>query len=440
MPWAELTIGFVTILLNTFLGLFVWLRYPRSWTNRLFFILSFFISVYVITNYLSLHPPLGTAENQLLWIRVVMANTSLISPTLFLLVHTFPKDKLQIKPYKLVSFIVLGLVSFSVSLLPFVFTDIQYPGGQPLPTPGPGMPIFFIDFIGIFILSFFYLIYKYRKTSGLEKVQHLYFLLGVIATFSIMGGSTVVLVAIFKFSGAVVLGPISSLLLVAFIAYAIIKHRFLDIRLVLARTVSYAILTLTIVSFYTLALFLIGNWVLPITTTGSQLVISTILALVIAYTFQPLRGLLEKITDNIFFQENYNPEQFLGRISRILGSSIELGKLSVNVLEELLKTLHLEGAILVLFENGQYKPKRVIRYKWKGETLPCDSNVCKEIFSSQSLLLSFEDLTEGTVKQFMRNHQIGSFVALKVKENPIGALILGMKLGGDIYSSRIYAF
>lgn len=252
----ELTLSIITFILMLYVGLFVFLRNTKSWTNRLFFALTLFIDLYVVTNYISLNPPNNLPATQLLWIRIVMAGGAFLGPTVLLLTHTFPKPQIQMKQWKLGVLITLCISTFFASLSPFLFTGIQYPNGSPLPVPGPAIPIYFLDFPVLFLLSFILLIMKSRKAKGIEREQHLYFLVGVIGTFTIMAVSTVVFVVLLRSSAFVFFGPISSLILIGCVGYAIVKQRFLDIRLVTARAVTYTLLTLALGLVYSSTIFI----------------------------------------------------------------------------------------------------------------------------------------------------------------------------------------
>lgn len=243
----EILLGIFTFLITTYLGVVVFMKNKSSWTSRLFFILSLLIDIYIVVNYLSLHPPQPTAESQLFWIRVVMCVCSFIGPTLLLLVNTFPGDNFKMKKRYLFPTLALMIISASASLSNLVFKSIDFSTGQSLPIPGPGIPIFFIDFVGLFLLSFIILIFKYRRSSGKEKAQVFYFMLGVIATFSFMAVSTVIFVVILKTSATVFLGPLSSVILMLFIAYAIFKYGLFDIKII-ATEALVAFLTIVLIS------------------------------------------------------------------------------------------------------------------------------------------------------------------------------------------------
>lgn len=226
---AEVLLGVFTFLFTTYVSIMVFVKNHKSWTSRLFLLLGFLVDVYIVVNYISLHPPQQTPESQLFWVRVVMFVCSFIGPTLVALVATFPRDAFGLKKRHLVPLGALMVASAAASLLPFVFSSISYATGEPVPIPGPGIPVFFLDFVGLFLLSFIILLFKHRRSSGSERVQNFYFLLGVIATFTFMGLTTVVFVVILKTSATVFLGPLSSVILVTFIAYAIFKYHLFDL-------------------------------------------------------------------------------------------------------------------------------------------------------------------------------------------------------------------
>ncbi|MFA5771042.1 MAG: histidine kinase dimerization/phospho-acceptor domain-containing protein, partial [Patescibacteria group bacterium] len=228
----EILLSFITFFASTALGTLTYVKDRKSWTNRFFGILAFLIDAYIVVNYLSLHPLYNTAESQLFWIRIVMFVCSFIGPTLLLLVLSFPGNLFSLKKKFLVPLLSLMFVSAGASLSSLVFKTIEYPNGSPVPVPGPGIVVFLLDFVGLFLTSFGVLIYKYRKSVGQEKAKILLFLLGVLFTFTFMGLFTVIAVVIFKTSSGVFLGPISFVILSSFVAFAIVKHGLFNIKVI----------------------------------------------------------------------------------------------------------------------------------------------------------------------------------------------------------------
>ncbi len=226
----EILLDTIAFISSIILGALIFFKDPKSWTNRLFFVLSALIDTYIVVNYISLHPPTPTPESQLFWIRIVMFVTSFIGPALVVFIHTFPGTRVTLRKKYLLPLLSLMVLSASFSLGTLVFKSIEYPNGSPVPQPGAGIPVFLLDFVGMFILSFVILIYKYRHASGVDKNRLLYMLVGVFASFSLMGVTTVIFVAFLKTSSFVFLGPVFTVILMACIAYATVKYQLFNLK------------------------------------------------------------------------------------------------------------------------------------------------------------------------------------------------------------------
>lgn len=230
----EILLSVVTLFSAFGIGFIIYIKNRRSATNKLFFLLSLLIDVYIVTNYLSLHPPALTPESQLFWIRMVMVITSFMGPTTLLLVHTFPRERMTLKFWYLIPLVILTAASATASATPLVFKSLAYINAMPIPIPGPAIPIFFLDFVGLFLTSFTILAARYWREQREERKKYLYLLLGVIISFSLTSLFTVIFVVIFQTSQFVFLGPLAPIILIAFIAYAIVKHGLFNIQVIAA--------------------------------------------------------------------------------------------------------------------------------------------------------------------------------------------------------------
>lgn len=251
----ELVLGVIAFVASTMLGLLVFFRDRDSWTNRLFLVLSLLINAYVVVNYLSLHPPTNSPESQLFWIRGVMFVTSFIGPVLALLVHTFPAANISMRTKFWAPLLFLMVLSSSASLTQLVFKDITYKDGSAIPIPGVGIPIFILDFVGLFVLSFFILIYKFRKAQGQERSQLGLLLLGVLISFSLMGLATVLFVVLLETSSFVFLGPIFPIIMMMCIAYAIVKYKMFNMKILATQIFASALWILLLAETVTASTF-----------------------------------------------------------------------------------------------------------------------------------------------------------------------------------------
>lgn len=435
--YFELIITLITFFLMTFLGLMVFLRNTKSWTGRFFFILTIAIDIYLLTNFISLNPPDLDPQTQLFWIRVVMSGGSFLGPSLFLLAYNFPKEKLLLRPYKIVLLLILACASAFLSLTPFgVFTGINYPGGKPAPIPGPAMPVFVLDFGGLFLVSFILLLFKYRKAKGVERLQLSYFLVGVLGTFTLMLFSTTFSVVVLKTSDLVFLGPVSSLILIVSVAYSIARHRLLNIHLLIARSVVYALLVLLTISIYAVVILWMGNSFLGIETIPAQNIMYISLILFSALTFQPLKEFLKRITSRFLYKSEYNPAHLLFELNNIMAKTIDIEVLVNKALLELLDGMHLTHGAIYIFHNKEsiYK-KKLIGFEDKEQY---DLHTLLYLAEGRKTLILDEE-ENAEVKSVLERHNIAICLPI-VDEVLHGVILLGGKKNGEIFTEEDIQF
>lgn len=431
----DLLVTWITIVANLLLGVSVFQSNPKSVTNKLFFLLTSIIILWTTTNYFSLQ----TLEPQtaLVWIRIVMSVVALMFPTIFILAHTFPRDRLNLNKTTLASIVIWTAVIVTLALSSFVFSEVKITNNEVTPIPGPAIPIYGLTVLTYLCSTVFILYKKIKRLSGTAQVQVKFMLLGLAATFILSFFTTFIFVVILKITNFVILGPTYSLFLVASIAYAIVRHRFLDIRLVVARSVTYSLLVLILGFFYAGGLFLAGRFFIKENASIANILTSTGLALLVALTFQPLRRLLEKATNKIFYRDRYDPNILLGKLSRIMASTYELSKLCEFVLNEMLLQMKVKFGILLLT-----KDKSITWVKSEGDRVHSEFNetdidllihTAKTRSNGENLIV-FEELPESDLKEVMRKNNFYIVLPLTVEQETIGGIFLGEKSSGDIYS------
>lgn len=435
----EILVILLVVIVNIILALFIFLKNPKSDTHKysIFFILV--ITCWTFTNYFSLHAP--TEEMTLFWIKIVMAITSFLGPSIYLLVKVFPERKIKLP--KRTKFLISFLASASMftALSPYMFTSVRIIAGNIQPTPGPGIIIFAINFFGFTIAAFINLILKYLRAQGLQKTQLKYLVAGIVLTFVLQALTNFIFVVLLKISAFVILGPVFNLIFVAFVTYAIVKHRFLDITLVAIRAIFYILLILFIMSFYSVSLFLIQNQILKQEVNSTYLYLSAFLSLIIAFSYQPIKAFIELITDKILYQKTYDPQLFQSKIGKAMSATLELDKLTsdcLNIIKQDIKPL---GAAIVLVKDEKvtnffgfgYRPFDRIE---RGE-LYNDSyyKFKKTLYSTKQNIIVFEELGECDTKTAMRLLDIAIVLPLIIEDQYIGGVILKQKASGSIYSS-----
>ena len=246
----EMLLGIFIFLTNTYLGVLVFSRDGRSWTNRLYFLLVVILNAYIVTNFISLHPEVVGLTDQLYWIRVVMFVGSFIGPTLFCLINAFPGNTFIMKRGLLLALLILMLASAGLSMSPYLFTGLQYINGEVVPIPGPGIIVFLIDFVGLFILSFVFLWFKWKKAKGVARSQIQTIAYGITFSFSLMAVSTVIFVVVLNLSTFVFLGPLYTIFLTMATAYAIVKYNLFSVKVILVEVAVFLLNTFLFLNIF----------------------------------------------------------------------------------------------------------------------------------------------------------------------------------------------
>jgi signal transduction histidine kinase len=423
-----LAIILLTALLNIALGVISYNKNPKSATNRLLTALTVIFALWTISNYFSLNAP--TADMTLFWIRAVMFITAPLGPVLYLFIKTFPQQELRINKKFLNALIFLTLVVQALAFTPYIFSSVTI-ADQITPKPEPGIFLFALLFVGAPIAGFVELIRKYRKSNGIEKLQLKYLILGVTETFALLILTNFISVVVFKYSGFVIFGPIFSLILVGFITYSIIRHRLLEVRIILARSVLYTLLIITIATLYTMGVFFMSSYIFEQEVNFDQEISHAILALFVAFTFIPIRNIIEKATNRVFFKGRYDQHDLVFQLTKIIASTITLEDVTTKTLQKLLSTLRIShGAFYIVQKNKKFN---VISLGKKSLVL--DTKAIRALHSMKRMAIFDEEKNKKT-KEFMRSINVDIIMPLYEREEKVGFLLLGEKRSGQIYSHR----
>ncbi len=425
----------VSFLAAFFLGTVVLFQNPAGKNNQLLTVLILTIIGWQITLFLFY---LISDPTLVLWLgRINFVFAEFMAFSIFLFCFLFPTE---LHPNKRKYLYFLAGVTTILAILtifsPLIIENELIVGSSDRETVfGPLYPFFVFHFLLFTLGGIAILFEKINKLSGLQRQQAQYLVLGQF--FAIIFGSitNIFLPLIFGVYSLQHTGLFAPLIFVAFATYAIIRHRLFDIRILVARTISHSLLVLILGFLYSFSLFVVGSWLFSVNSTTSGLIYSTALALILAYTFHPLRKTLEETTDNIFYKGGYETEDVLKKLNKLLVSTYLVKKLLNNILIEIKNTIKLEKIEIVLIRNnhielhlsqGKNKETSSLTYK--------DTLLLKKYADVKEII--FEDLEENKVKALLRERKIKLVFPLKTKDNFIGFLLVGDKLSGDIHSQQ----
>ena len=125
------------------------------------------------------------------------------------------------------------------------------------------------------------------------------------------------------------LGPVGIIPSAFIFWYAILRHGFFDIRLIVVRTLGYVLSIITLAVVYLLLAYLVSFVFLQssLATGVSFSPVNVLFALMLAFIFQPVKMFFDKITNSIFYRDRYNPEEFFALLSNVLSTTTDLRSL-----------------------------------------------------------------------------------------------------------------
>src|SRR5256712_2353891 len=327
------------------LALLVWGARPASPTNRLFGVFTLVIAVWVLGI-----ATMQSAVNLDLAARLTFAAASLIPPTFLAFVQYYPTAS-KWRGNKIVLSINLGcgLVIASISLVPrLVVTDVTMTASMGVARePGPLYGLYVLYFLTTGLASIGVVIAKWTLALGFSRGQLHYLALGVI--LSTAGGITtnLILPLVTGSSAFAWIGPYFALILIGMVAHAIIRHRLMDVRLVIHRGLTFALALA--VSLIPVACLLALAWPRLSDHLAPEELIAVVIAIVVVGILIPLtRDVAGRLLDRYVYRTHVNYQRTLREASKALTRVLDLKVLLQFMNHTVATSTNSEGAAVYL--------------------------------------------------------------------------------------------
>ena len=428
-----LTLCLVAIL-NLFLGFIVIFNNHKKAVNIIFFCLTFLGDGWLLTNYLADHSTSVTMG--ILWTRLTMSFGLLAAYSILYFLGVFIQESKFSKIVKKIIAIPLILTIIPLLFTKYIIETVTFKDSVAEITFGGLIIIYLIIFSFILVLSLVTLIMKMKNTKGSDRIRLSFLAMGLFMTFVLATITNLILPSIFNIYTLSSYGADSLILLIGFTSYAIIKHRLMDIRFIVARSVAFTVLLALIGLFYTTSMIWLEKILFPEssgTLTPDQIIFRIVLTMIVVFFFQPLKRFITKKTDRVFFKQSYDPEKLLDTLSHTMASSIVLIELLFKVMNILIEEMKVSKGFFVLLDGkGKVYTTQGIGYKKSMQINPKDI----ETLTKDGICI-YDDLDEGSrLKNILKKYD--AFVAqpLKNGDRVTGVLLLGEKSSGDMYSAQ----
>lgn len=377
--------------------------------------------------------------------RIAHVGGFLIGPVFFHLMSTFCERKqsgLILLAYsQAVFFLVLVLFTDFFFLEFLKVDDIFFFKPTALYTIG------FLFYL-FFILRAYYELIRFLKIAqGNKKTQTLYNLF--CFSFGFLGGSATFL-PIYQ-TGYFIHASNFGITIYAFVlSYAIMRHKMMDIRLVLRRTIVYSISACLVTALFVPLVLLLTEIILFFFGYESFFSIA-LSALIISIVFTPLKEKVGYYVDMLFDKNKITQSQVLNELSEELSVTIQTDEIRKVVVDILYTTLNLQSAF---FLKNNFDVLQTAYWKmWeKGKAaeisfldqpvIPVDPDLKeflvagKDIFLRSKLHFDKQTQDPAGIAKILDAYSSEVLVPFTSGQELTGVLILGRKISEDDFSEE----
>lgn len=307
----------------------------------------------------------------------------------------------------------------------------------------------FSDAVGIVYLisGIVLLLSKYRRAEIQQRSQITFVLIGLFIAIIANVFSGVVATLLDVDRSFIWVGSFSLFIFSLFVMYAIIRHKFLDIRLVVARFFAYLVSTLILSAIYGAILLGATNVLFVDKNKSGASIVYLIAALVMAFTFQPVRKVFDRLSNRLFYQDAYDAQHLFDALNRALVSTVELEELLQHTLAIVGGDLKAEFGMVVLLDGHSAQP-RIVSTKGAVNNKGFDPADLAAAHSRSSLAKThapviatdFLDSEEHSLKKVLAKNNIALLARLgnghENGERELGHLMLGPKKSGNPYNGQ----
>ena len=218
-----------------------------------------------------------------------------------------------------------------------------------------GYSLYALAFVTAYGVSVLFLINAISRSLGSERHKYVQILVSIL----IVGFTGLIMNLYLPSIGKYTFiwsAPFLVVLVVLTSSVSIVRYKTFDIKLAAVRSVAYFLSLLTLAGIYYAVAYLFSVAVFQgeVNSSFSLSPLNILLALGLAFIFQPIKNLFDKITDDIFYRDRYNSDEFYARLSEVLTSTTDLRNLLQRAAHEIGTTLKSEQTFFFVQYNHSH--------------------------------------------------------------------------------------
>lgn len=288
--------------------------------------------------------------------------------------------------------------------------------------------------------SLYVLFTAWRRNVGLKRTQLLLILIGLSLGAASAITTNIILPNITQTTYPSRYAFLTIVVWTVVFVYAVVWHRFMNVRQVLARAIGY-ITTLgalaVLYAFVVLVLF--EGYVRPhINNAGVESLIQILFVLLAAIAFSPLKQLFDKVSNDLFYRDAYDPQEIINEVNTILVATSTIESLVHGVVHVLRRELKVSYVFVHIADT-----KRTLLHSYFSGQPVLDAQKKNELtmlLSEQKAKVLLSNDLEGprmARSKARRLNEFGAAGSFRIKTaNVRGLLVVGYKRSGNGMSKQ----
>jgi PAS domain S-box-containing protein len=288
------------------------------------------------------------------WARFTFVAASFIPPAFLAFMQAYPVQTVSLAPGLLrVTIILATTMAVLAGTTDLVVYDTRIVDGALTRKSGAFYPIFAGYFVIVWCIALTHLFSIWRNARGLARAQIQYLGAGIITATAGGIGLNLVLPLTTGLSTYSWVGPYFTLGFLALVAHAIIRHRLMDLRLVVHRGLTVAIAVL-------LSLIPVGALLLLLSPRlfahmrRDEILVAFLASVGVALLIAPTRDAARRILDRYVYRTHANYQRTVRDASSVLTKVLDLRRLLEFITQTVARSTETEGAAVYLRQDTDF--------------------------------------------------------------------------------------
>lgn len=424
------------------LGALVLYQKPFKRSHQAFAALTVVLTLWAIGVAVIINAPNESAAE--LSIRITFAVAAFVPIAFHGFIGVFSRPRFEGNRWWLATLLVATPVVIAGAFTDWYLVDVQLLTDEP---PQAQYGVVFLMYAamigGTMLFSYPTLFGRLRTATEIERHQIEHIILG-IAVFTTFTAITNIVLPLFNVGSLEAYGPAFLIALVSFFAYAMVRYHLMDVRVIISRTMVYAVGTVFVAATFFSAIAMV-HFVFRLGGRTRTVLPTILAALVIAVVLDPLKERVRLILDRTILKRRYDVNQLLRRASTNASSIVRLDELLETICKDIRETVGV-SVIRVMLVDENDPAALVIEYSSNpGE-------IRSKTWEHATLLAYLRSNTEPLLlKQLIHQHntdertaiakhlaELEAYLCLPLvgQSQLVGILTLGEKISKQIFTSE----